>query len=414
MAIKESFLHVPGQSTELETILLNQADGTEVHREVVALGGIESTDNTTTEKLGSAETFTGEGEFNVMPDVMVFCQTDNTGTLYFDFSVDGTNWTTFPVNGFGVASGVPEFHVAVKGPRWFRARLVNDTGAQTYLRLYTYFGTFRQGNAPINQTAALDADAIHVRPTEFFGEASLGRRSGVVAWAKFGHREGLLAASGEQTVWDTTGNYVVPTVASTMTITYDGTGGGTTDGAGTTGALVLRIFYIDGDGMPATLDHTLGTDGSDVTIETTLGINRVAVISAGSLTYNASNITITATTGGAKLAVVTASDSITHHAFFHVGANCDAVAHFLYLHVNKPSGGNAKVQIKGYIFNRATNVRTEVFRSTLDTTVEVTLDLNPTIGFTVPATGVLYFVADTDTNNAEAVVRFSLNEYQRV
>lgn len=121
---------------------------------------IQSSVNTTTTPLGSGETYTGTFEQNGLPDVMVSCQTDNSGTLYFDFSVDGTNVTTFPVSGFSVSSGVHEFHTAVKGPRFFRVRFVNDTGAQSYLRLYTYYGVTRQGNAPIGFTIASDADAL--------------------------------------------------------------------------------------------------------------------------------------------------------------------------------------------------------------------------------------------------------------
>jgi hypothetical protein len=79
-------------------------------------------------------------EQNDYSDVMVSCTTDNPGTLFFDFSVDGSNVNTFPVCGFQIASTVHEFHTAVKGSRYFRARLVNDTGAQSYLRLTTYFG----------------------------------------------------------------------------------------------------------------------------------------------------------------------------------------------------------------------------------------------------------------------------------
>lgn len=106
---------------------------------------IESTKNSSTTALSGAATFTGEAERNGLSDVMVSCQASADGTLYFDFSNDGDNWLTFPVNGFQVSAGIHEFHTAVKGPRWFRVRLVNGAAAQTYLRLYTYFGTFRQG-----------------------------------------------------------------------------------------------------------------------------------------------------------------------------------------------------------------------------------------------------------------------------
>lgn len=41
--------------------------------------------NSSTTALSSAATFTGSWEQNSRPDVMVSCQTDNDGTLYFDF-----------------------------------------------------------------------------------------------------------------------------------------------------------------------------------------------------------------------------------------------------------------------------------------------------------------------------------------
>lgn len=125
------------------------------------LSGIQSSGNTSTTPLGSGATYTGTGELNQYPDVMISCQTDNTGTLYFDFSVDGSNWSTFPVSGFSVASGVHEFHTALKGGRYFRVRLVNDAGAQSYLRLYTYYGHFSKlPNAPLNQTIGSDSDSV--------------------------------------------------------------------------------------------------------------------------------------------------------------------------------------------------------------------------------------------------------------
>ena len=52
--------------------------------------------------LAADATFTGEWEKNDYPDVMVSCFSDTAGTLYFDFSVDGTNARTFPSSGFAV------------------------------------------------------------------------------------------------------------------------------------------------------------------------------------------------------------------------------------------------------------------------------------------------------------------------
>lgn len=162
-----------------------------------------SAGNTTIVPLGSGATFTGDAEQNASPDVMVSCQTDNSGTLFFDFSVDGTNFSTFPVNGFDVASGIHEFHTAVKGPRYFRVRFVNDTGAQSYLRLYTYFGQFRQGNAPLNQTIGIDSDAIITRSVDSGLDLAFGNFAGMSEDSKFGYIENISTSivRGNSSTW---------------------------------------------------------------------------------------------------------------------------------------------------------------------------------------------------------------------
>lgn len=126
-------------------------------------GAITSTLNTTTVNLVSEATYTGTWELNDARDVMVSCKSDIAGTLYFDFSNDGILADSFPVAGFTVAANIHEFHVAVKGPRYFRARFINGVGAQSSFRLYTYYGDFRQGNLPLNAGISSDNDAIIVR-----------------------------------------------------------------------------------------------------------------------------------------------------------------------------------------------------------------------------------------------------------
>lgn len=125
-----------------------------------ATSGVLSELNSNTTPLNSGQTYTGTWEKNTATDVMVSCKTDANCTLYFDFSNDGVNADTFPTAGFTVTANIHEFHIAVKGPRYFRPRVVNGAANQTYLRLYTYYGDFRKGNAPINFTIADDADAV--------------------------------------------------------------------------------------------------------------------------------------------------------------------------------------------------------------------------------------------------------------
>jgi len=83
------------------------------------------------------------------------------------------------------------------------------------------------------------------------------------------------------------------------------------------------------------------------------------------------------------------------------------------VNVNKVGGTSPVVTIKGYVFNRNIKTRFEIFRYIIDTSVENHLELNEPIGFNLSPTDVLYFVADTNTNNTVASIRFSLNEYQR-
>lgn len=378
-----------------------------------AHGSVLSVGNTTTTPLSSGATYTGTWERATADGVTVSCKTDNTGTLYFDFSNDGTNADTFPSSGFEVASGVHEYHTARVNSRFFRVRLVNDTGAQSYLRIYTYYGTHTQPNAPINQTVGTDQDATWVRPTIPQDEISIGRRTGVAKWNKFGYKDVLTSGSGEEMIWPASGNFTPLESASTFTIAYDGTGGGSTDGSGTNGATQLTFYYVDSDGNPAVAAHNLGTDGSDETSFSGYGINRVAVSASGSADSNQSAITITATTGGTTQAYIPAGESVTQQCVFVNGANHDAIVKFIWINVGKPSGGNAKVTVKGYAFNRTVTTRFLLFKALIDTASETTDPIPLETGFNLSPTDVLYFVADTDTTNALINLRFDLNQYAR-
>lgn len=371
-----------------------------------------SSGNTTETPLSSGATYTGSAEQNDFSQVGVMLKTDNTGTLYFDFSGDGANWdSTFPTNGYIIKSGVPSFHTAVKLGRFFRVRLVNDSGAQTYLRLYTYFGdSFIPSIAPLNQSMGLDSDAIMTRPSSISDEISLGRRSGVTPWNKFAYRSTLTAAGGEETIWAATGNFTPLTSAETFDISYNSTNDGA--GVGATGATELTFYYIDSNGLPATATHTLGSDGTDTTSFSGLGINRVAVSASGSSTFNVNNITITATTAGTTQAFIPAGESVTQQAIFFTGSNHKAIGKFLYYRVNRLAGSNPKVIVKGYVFNRAIATRFQVYKEEIDTQTDNVVDITDPVGFKFNETDVLYFVADTDRDNTVIDFRVSLIEYQ--
>lgn len=370
--------------------------------------------NSSTTPLSGSATFTGTGELVSAPQVGFMVKTDQPGTVYFDFSNDGTNWdSTFPVNGFNVAANISEFHTAVKLGRYFRIRFVNNsTSAQTFFRLTTYFGTgFLPSIAPLNQTAGLDQDAIFTRNSIAQDEIRIGRRSGVTGWTKFAYRDNLQAANGEEVIWATSaGNTFSPsTSAGAFRIAYDQT----VDGAGTSGATDLAVYYINASGNPAVGTHALTSSGSDTTSFTGYEINRIAVTSTGGNKINAAEILFIHSSASATKAVIPASSGVTQGGIYANGHNHDAVAKFLYFNVNKVGGSSPIVTIKGYAYNLGTDCEYEVFRHTIDSAVENTVTINEPVGFNLSPQDVLYFVADTNTNDTVVTIRFSLNEYQR-
>ena len=242
---------------------------------IITSPGRYSPVNSTTTPLGSGATFTAAGELSSLPDVMVSCQTDNTGTLYFDFSNDGSNWSTFPVSGFKVFTDIHVFHKALKGPRYFRVRLLNDTGAQSYLRLYTYFGFFGLPNAPINQNVNEDADAIIVRSVDTRVDLAFGRFNGMLEDSKFGSVMGVDTADSARDIWaladdGLTGGSLTktfPTSANTLYLA-------STDNSDT---MVATVNYLDANGAPQEANITL-TGNTGATIGTTaLDCNRIVI-----------------------------------------------------------------------------------------------------------------------------------------
>lgn len=124
--------------------------------------GINS-DNVISGSNWVGDIYTGAGEQNDYAYVGVNLQVDEAGTLYFDFSQDGTNWSTYPVAGFTVASGINEVHTAWKGGRYMRPRFVGS-GGRTYFRLETYYSNLSLPlSAPLNQAINADQDATVVK-----------------------------------------------------------------------------------------------------------------------------------------------------------------------------------------------------------------------------------------------------------
>jgi len=209
----------------------------------MAVGGVDSTGNSSTTILTSGSTFTGVGEQNSFPQVGVMVKTDQAGTLYFDFSPDGTNWdSTFPTAGFLVAANITEFHTAVKLGRYFRLRLINGTGGdQTYLRITTYYGmNFTPSISPVNQSYGLDADATIVKTVPHWLQVNRGLVSGITFINKFGKNA---AASAGDTIEISQNAFVQPATAEIVNIKSTSTSDdGNPEGVG---AFTVEVSGID-------------------------------------------------------------------------------------------------------------------------------------------------------------------------
>ena len=106
----------------------------------------------------------GQGELVDFAYVGVNLQTDEAGTLTFEFSQDGVNWSKYPVTEFTITSGINEVHTAWKGGRYVRPRFTGADGSRTFFRIQTYYSNHPLPlSAPLNQSIGPDQDATVVR-----------------------------------------------------------------------------------------------------------------------------------------------------------------------------------------------------------------------------------------------------------
>jgi len=129
--------------------------------------GAIDTGNTTTTPLAAAAIFTGTAkDASAFSSVVVSCKTDKLGTLYIEFSPDGTNWDSSL--SFLVAVDTNEVHRLSVSKKYMRVRFENtDSAIQTYIRLQTLLGNQTLLTSSLNSVIQSDADALAVRPLDF-------------------------------------------------------------------------------------------------------------------------------------------------------------------------------------------------------------------------------------------------------
>lgn len=243
---------------------------------------------------------------------------------------------------------------------------------------------------------------------EFRDNAAIGRIGGISVVNKFAIDNDLDTIDGEVTIWELGTRLVPMTTAETFTITYNNS----TDGAGTTGARTLYFSYSDSNRAQQVAVHTLGSSGSDVTSFSGLGINRIAVSSAGTAKTNNNAITVTNTTTGNNQAYIPSGTGVTQQCFYFSKEDAWSVADYLLLNTQKTGGGASPVvTFKGYVHDFGTATKFLVFQGTIDTRVDSVLQVQPSWGFPFVGSALLEFTAQTNTNDTTVNCRFSLADH---
>lgn len=129
--------------------------------------GIVDINNSSTTALASLETFVGEAtDVSQFTSFVVALKTDQAGTLYIEFSPDGTNWDS-SLSFFTYANS-NEIHRLTVTRKFARVRFYNSsTGGQTFFRLQTLLGQQQTLTSALNSQIQSDADTTVVRPLDF-------------------------------------------------------------------------------------------------------------------------------------------------------------------------------------------------------------------------------------------------------
>jgi len=369
-----------------------------------------STLNSSSTLLNASATFTGTGEdVSQYASVVIAVATDQNGSYTVQFSNDNTNWDSTLTRYYNTAQiNVPHRFTITR--RYCRVTFTNTSASnQTYLRLQTAFGNKQDLNIPIDSTISQDYDAVAVRPTDFHYETALGRRQGATTWNLWGYNSDI--DIGTETVWSVGGTFTRIVTARTLSIVSTDAN----DTSAGTGARSIVVYGVNANYKAQTVVVTMNGTTPVVTTETWLGVNRIAIYSAGSGGVNAGVITATASTEATVQSEMPTGLGVSQQAFFFVQADHQALIDWLYITLVKNSGGTQPILItKAWVTSLVSGAKYEVFRDFINGSIENHTELKPSQPFVVGEKSLIEFQSTTDVNNAETSLRFSLIEVRDV
>ena len=241
-------------------------------------------------------------------------------------------------------------------------------------------------------------------PTDFIYQVSLGKRDGYISWNKFGYNADIDAAN-QEVVWSHSNGWTYLTTASTLDIVSTSAN----DDLLGTGAQVVHISGINENKEIVSEDIELDGLLPVTTQHQYFGVNRIAVISSGSLHTNDGVITASVTGSPANIqGEIPLGSGITQQAIFHIPKDYTFASNWLWANVGRTVNQQVpSVIIYMYHYSYITNVKREIFRAKIDGSTENTIDLRPPQPFVIPEQGILWAEAKTDKDDTEVQVRFS-------
>lgn len=366
-----------------------------------------STDNASTTLITNGNNYTGTWEkVGAYSDVVVAVKTDQDGYFEVQFSPDGSNVDS-TLTRYYRTDQIEAPHRFTITRDYFRVIFYNNSGSdQTYFRLQCSVGQKTPLNVPLDGTVSQDYDATVVRPTHFPYEVAEGLRQGYTTWNKWGYNADIDTGVTE-TVWSVGGTWTPIVTARTLSVVSTSTAD---DGSPAgTGANTVIIYGVDANWNEQTVTVTMDGTTPVVTTETWLGVNRMVVGSAGTGLTNAGTITATATTEATVQAEIPTGAGTTQHGFFFVPANHQALMDWLYITLTKNTGGTQPTVVtKMWVTSYVSNSKYEVFRDYMNGDTENHTELKPSQPFVVGEKSIIEFQCDSDQNNTEVSLRFSL------
>lgn len=372
---------------------------------------IVSRTNSTSDPLDAGLSFTGEWDnVSAFNSVVISVATDQDGTYSIQFSTDGINIDSTLTRYYRTNQIDPPHRFTIT--RSYARVVFNNTSSsnQTFLRLQTTYGEKSDLNIPLDSTMSQDFDAISVRATDMTTEIALGRRQGAQTWNKFGYNEDIDTANAEVIAEFGGGFDQRLGNAEVLDISSDNAAD---DSAGT-GVRQLVIFGVGGTSASDRNDivDVIAMDGTNTVTSNLLfwGVNRMTIFQSGSSDSNVGTITADASVSGNTMATMPAGQGTTQQMIFYVPEGHQFLATWLYLEVVKQSGGGSPiVNFRGYVYSEVVGSQFEIFRDSIDLSngEDSVIQLNPGEPFVIGESSILWFEAETTSNNTSVRGRFS-------